>query len=140
VADLAWTRLTKIRELLSQLLGDRGANPIRNVAIDYAGAEPLAGVKYMQAWLRSELPGVDVDLHRVDLAGRGEIKAIRVDPDLNIQVRSNCAEFETGTMRQRANLPGCADPDLLREELSIMTHDRVFERALQRMSVWIPRS
>ncbi len=140
VADLAWTRLTKIRELLAHLLGDRGGDPVRSVSIDYSGPEPSAGTRYMQAWLRSEMPGIDVDLRRIDAAARGEIKAIHIPPDLDIQVRSSCAEFEIGTLRQRANFPGCADHDLLREELNIMTHDRVFERALQRMSVWIPRS
>ncbi len=67
-------------------------------------------------------------------------RQIRIDPDLNIRLQPNCAEYEIGTLRQRANLAGCDDHDLLREELSIMTHDHVFERALQRMSVWTPRS
>lgn len=140
VADLAWTRLTKIRELLAQLLGDRGPDRVQSVIVEYAGAEASPGARYLQAWLRSELPRVDVGLHRLHPGGRGEIKAIRVEPDLNVQVWPNCAEYDIGTLRQRANFPGCEDRDLLREELAIMIHDRVFERALQRMSVWIPRS
>lgn len=140
VADLAWTRLTKVRELLAQLVGNGDADRIHQATIDYAGAEPSPGARYLQAWLRCEIPGIDVDLHRIDSAGRGEIKAIRITPDISIQIKPNCAEFETGSLRQRANLPGCADYELLNEELNIMTHDPVYERALTRMSVWIPRS
>lgn len=140
VADLAWTRLTKTRELIAQLLGDRGLDAVRKATIDYSGAEASPGARYMQAWLRAEIRGIEAALHRVGGAGHGEMKAIHIEPDLNIDLRPNCAEFEMGGLRQRANLPECADCDLLREELSIMTHDGVFERALQRMSVWIPRS
>lgn len=140
VADLAWTRLTKIRELVAQLVADDEMDRIGKAAIDYAGEEPSAGARYLQGWLRCEMPDIDVDLHRIDSAGRGEIKAIRIQPDLNIQVKRNCAEYESGSLRQRANLPGCADHELLNEELNIMTHDPVYERALTRMSVWIPRS
>ena len=140
VADLAWTRLTKVRELLAQLLDDHGLIDIRNVSIDYSGKEPSPGARYMQAWLRSAMPDVAVDLHRISEAGHGEIKAIRTDPDLKVDLKTNCAEYNIGSMHQRANLSACADHDLLHEELNIMRHDPVFERALQRMTVWTPRS
>ena len=140
VADLAWTRLTKIRQLLAQLIDDHGIDQVRNVSIEYSGAEPSPQARYMQAWLRSGMPDAEVNLYRVGQAGCGDIKAIRVDPDINIQLQPNCAEFKTGTLSQRANLPDAEDHDLLREELSLMTRDHVFERALQRMSVWTPRS
>ncbi len=140
VADLAWTRLSRIRELLAQLLDDRELAGIRAATIEYSGSEPAPEVKYLQAWLRSEMTGAVVDVHRADSAGHGEIRAIRIDPLLHISVASNCADYETGSLRQRANLGGCGEPDLLSEELSIMTHDPVFERALQRMTAWNPRS
>ena len=81
-----------------------------------------------------------MDLRKVDAAGQARLKAIRVDPDIQIQVEANCAEYETGSLRQWANLTECAEDDLLDEELSIMTHDRIFERVLQRMTAWTPRS
>jgi hypothetical protein len=81
-----------------------------------------------------------VNLHRVSQAGNGEIKAIRSDPDLNVELKATCAEYVIGSMHQWANLPACADHDLLHEELNIMEHDPVFERALQRMTVWTPKS
>jgi glucose-6-phosphate dehydrogenase assembly protein OpcA len=140
VADLAWTRLTKVRQLVAQLFDDHGLDHIGHVSIEYAGADPSPGARYLQAWLRTGLPSAEIALRRVDLAGHGEIKAIRVDPGLSLNLQRNCAEYETGTLRQRANLPECGDHDLLREELGIMTRDHVFERALQHMSVWTPRS
>jgi len=140
VADLAWTRLTRIRELLAQLLDGRDLADIRTATIEYSGSEPSPEVKYMQAWLRSEMPGAVVDVRRADGVGHGEISAIHIDPSLHVNVASNCADYETGSLRQRANLGECEERDLLSEELSIMTHDPVFGRALQRMTAWTPRS
>jgi hypothetical protein len=76
----------------------------------------------------------------VDPSGGGKLKAIRMDPDIHVRLEPNCAEYETGSLSQRANLAECPESDLLTEELNIMTHDRIFERALQRMTVWTPRS
>ena len=144
VGDLAWTRLTKLRQLIAQLLSGRDLNGIANVSIEYSGSEAAPEAKYLQAWLRSELRSelraAAVDLHRVDSAGTPKIKAIRIDPDVQIRIESNCAEYETGSLRQRANLPESTEGDLLNEELNIMTHDRIFERALERMTAWTPRS
>ena len=141
VADLAWTRLTRIRQLVAQLCEDYGAGRIRNVLIQYSGAEPSAGARYMQAWLRSGLPDAEVDLRPGGTTGKGEIVQISVDVSgLIVKLQRGCAEFEMGTLHQRANLAGGEDHDLLGEELGIMSRDQIYERALQRMSVWTPRS
>lgn len=141
VADLAWTRLTRIRQLVAQLFEDYGAGRIRNVLIQYSGADPSAGARYMQAWLRSGLPDVEVDLQPGNPDGVGEIVLIRVDGSgLSIKLQRGCAEYEMGTLRQHANLAGGEDHELLGEELGIMSRDQIYERALQRMSVWTPRS
>ena len=140
VADLAWTRLTRIRELLAQLLADHDLARIRHATILYCGSDPGPGAKYIQAWLRSELTGASIDLHRESSGGHGEIKSIQIEPDLNVRVSSACAEYEAGALHQRANLTSCAEHELLSEELSIMSHDPAFERALQRMTIWTPRS
>jgi glucose-6-phosphate dehydrogenase assembly protein OpcA len=143
VGDLAWTRLTKVRELLAQLLDGRDLKTIRNVWIEYSGNEAGPEVKYLQAWFRSELKSASattsVDLRRVGPENEAKLKAIRIDPDIYMRVEASCAEYETGTLKQRANLSGCSESDLLCEELNIMAHDRIFERTLQRMTVWTPR-
>jgi glucose-6-phosphate dehydrogenase assembly protein OpcA len=140
VGDLAWTRLTKLRQLIAQLLSGRDLSGIDNVSIEFSGSEAGPEAKYLQAWLRSELQSASVGLRKVDAAGQARLKAIRVDPDIQIQVEANCAEYQTGSLRQWANLPECSEGDLLNEELNIMTHDRTFERVLQRMTAWTPRS
>ena len=84
--------------------------------------------------------GASIDLHRESSGGHGEIKSIQIEPDLNVRVSSACAEYEAGALHQRANLTSCTEHELLSEELSIMSHDPAFERALQRMTIWTPRS
>jgi glucose-6-phosphate dehydrogenase assembly protein OpcA len=142
VGDLAWTRLTKLRQLIAQLLSGRDLNGVANVAIEYSGSEAVPQAKYLQAWLRRELRSAAVDLRRVDggAVGMAKIKAIRIDPDIHVRIESDCAEYDSGSLRQRANLSDCSEGDLLNEELNIMTHDRIFERALERMTAWTPRS
>ena len=140
VGDLAWTRITKLRQLIAQLLQDRDLETVSNVTIDYAGGEAPAGVKYLQAWLRAELGTVEVVLHRVDPAATQKLRAIHIPPDIHIRAEAGCAEYETGAMKQRANIPECSESELLSEELNIMAHDRTFERALQRMTAWTPKS
>lgn len=140
VGDLAWTRLTKLRQLIGQLLSGRDLDSFNHVSIEYSGSEAPPEAKYMQAWLRTSLRSATVDLRRVDSGGAARIKAIRIDPDIFVRVEANCAEYEIGSLRQRANLSECAEGDLLNEELNIMTHDRIFEQVLQRMTAWTPRS
>ena len=140
VGDLVWTRLTKLRQLLAQLLNGRDLSGIGKVSIEYSGNEAAPGRNTCRRGLRSELKSAAVDLRRVDSGVEAKLKAIRIDPDIHVRIEANCAEYETGSLHQWANLPECSESDLLSEELNIMTHDRIFERALQRMTVWTPRS
>jgi glucose-6-phosphate dehydrogenase assembly protein OpcA len=140
VGDLAWTRLTKLRQLIAQLLNERDLSGIAHVSIEYSGSEAVPEAKYLQAWLRRELRSAAVDLRRADPTGPPKISAIRIDPDIHVRIELDCAEFVVGSLRQRANLSDCSEGDLLNEELNIMTHDRIFERALERMTAWTPRS
>ena len=99
VADLAWTRLTRIRQLLAQLLNGQDLANIRGGTIRYSGSDPSPAAKYIQAWLRSEITSAAVDLRKDGTQGRGEITAIQIGPELNVHVSSDCAEYETGALR-----------------------------------------
>ena len=142
VGDLAWTRITKLRELLAQLLAGRDLAAVTKVTIEHCGTEAGQEAKYLQAWLRSGLPGSTVDFKRTGEEGGGRIKLILVEwaagSPLLVQVDSECATFESGTLRERANLSSNADHSLLGEELNIIKHDHVFEQTLRRMTVWTP--
>jgi glucose-6-phosphate dehydrogenase assembly protein OpcA len=139
IGDLAWTRLTRLRELIAQLLDGKKLREVKSVVIGYCGHEIPPNARYLQAWFRSELPAADIQLEHVEGA-RPAIRNIRIDPGIVINAGSNCAEYETAGMKQRANMPECNETDLLNEELRIMSHDRTFERALERMTPWTPLS
>jgi len=137
IGDLAWTRLTRLRELIAQLLDGR-AHQIARIEIEYDGNEAPPSVRYLQAWFRSQLPAAAVSLRRVDASAKPALKTVRIGPDTTIHAGSNCAEYEVAGMRKRAHLPECTEADLLNEELSIMTRDPIFERALERTTPWTP--
>jgi glucose-6-phosphate dehydrogenase assembly protein OpcA len=140
VADLAWTRLTKLRQLLARLLEGRNLNGIRAVAIEYGGTHATPEVRYLHAWLRTALPAATVDLRRIPAGGVPGLAAIRIDAGVTVRLKENCAEYEAGPLRQHATLPEGSEHELLAEELNIVGRDSVFERALQRMTAWTPRS
>jgi glucose-6-phosphate dehydrogenase assembly protein OpcA len=126
--DLAWTRLTPIRALLAQLLQER--HP-KEIAIQYAGSEAGPEARYLQAWLQTALPGALVSLSGdAACAALGRPVAIRVDEDLTVRLCKGGAEYGSGAATQRASMPEGTDEQLLSEELGIVAHDRVFERAL----------
>ena len=99
-------------------------------------AEPNPSVKYLQAWLRVAFPAAHVDVRPSAAAGSGELAALRMAPDLNIELDKGCAEYEVSSRRQHANIAPGPDHRLLAEELNIMRQDPVFERALARMTPW----
>ena len=140
VGDLAWTRLTALRQLVAQLLEGKDLTSIRTVVIEHCGHDAGAEAKYLQAWLRSSLLSATVDFLRADTDGDGTIRKLHIDADINIVVGASCADYESGTLHQRANLSSGSEHALLDEELGIMKRDAVFERALQRMTIWKPRA
>ncbi len=129
--DLSWTRLTPIRALLAQLLEDRKVSAI---TIEYAGTEPSPEVRYLQAWLETALPNAAVSLRRNADTDHGKLAVVRIDEDLTLRLCRGGAEYGTGTMMQRANMPPGTEDHLLNEELGIVGHDRVFERALNQIT------
>jgi glucose-6-phosphate dehydrogenase assembly protein OpcA len=129
--DLAWTRLTPIRALLAQLLEKRQT---RAIVIEYGGREAGPEARYLQAWLQTALPGVNVSLRGSAMAESGRLTGVRVDDDLRVRLCRGGAEYESGAMKQRASMPPGNEDQLLNEELGIVVHDRAFERALNHIT------
>jgi hypothetical protein len=129
--DLAWTRLTPIRALLGQLLENRSPAAI---VVEYAGKEAGAEARYLQAWLQTSLPDAFVSLRGNGMPDDGKPCVVRVDKDLVVRLCKGGAEYDTGLMTQRASMPPGAEEQLLNEELGIVVHDRVFERALNHIT------
>jgi len=141
VADLSWTRLTRWREMLSQVFESRREAArlaaISRVRVVYGGAARPVAALYMGAWLTDalEAAGVRADLSlerdaslpaehfsTVELSGGGfHVDLTRQQERLitTVDGQSHCV-----------SLPHATDCRLLREELGIVRHDPVFERTL----------
>jgi len=140
VADLSWTRLTRWREILSQMFENRQhaarlpqTSRVRVVYGDGREAE----ARYMGAWVVDALAAASVPvelslepdagapaghLALVELSGAGfRVELARQQQRLVIRVDalSHCA-----------SLPHATDCVLLREELGIVREDPIFERTL----------
>ncbi|HEV3331574.1 MAG TPA: glucose-6-phosphate dehydrogenase assembly protein OpcA [Bryobacteraceae bacterium] len=141
LGDLSWTRLTRWREMFSQLFENRNyaarLPEISRVRVTYGGRNRTVAARYMGAWLGNALETADVRVEvsleqdakapaghfsavelggggfRVELARQGELLVTTVDG-----------------LSQCNSLPAATDYLLMREELGIMRRDEIFERAL----------
>jgi glucose-6-phosphate dehydrogenase assembly protein OpcA len=147
VGDLAWTRLTRWREIIAQIF----ENPVyfshlpsvRTVTITHAEAAPPVGVWYMAAWLQYclELAGSQprVSWAPGSEAGDGGISRIEFasgDPavfEASVRkVEGAAAEVRVNALVNRTVFPEASDYVLLREELSISGRDPIYESSLAR--------
>jgi len=134
VGDLAWTRLTRWREMLSQIFENRKnlerlAGPVRVVASDTGPLTTRA--LYFAAWIRNGLESLGAQVRvsilqapspSIELAGDGI--AVRLER----QGETLVATVDGAS--QCTNLPLPNDYLLLREELAIVRRDPVFEKTL----------
>ncbi|MDQ6676740.1 MAG: glucose-6-phosphate dehydrogenase assembly protein OpcA [Acidobacteriota bacterium] len=132
-ADLAWTRLTRWRELIAQIFENRAyladLPRLTTIRVTHEGEQPTVSALYMGAWLKRCLPAAALRLERgpassVSLEMAGETHTgIRISGEtgVDVQVRGH----KTHTV-----FPAADDYALLREELSIPGRDPVFESIL----------
>jgi len=134
VADLEWTRLTGWREALAHLFDD---NPIPAASVTaarivYGSQVPSSSALYFAAWIERAVPSARVTLEAspgepglesITLSGAGrEISITRADPS-SVEV---CA----GGPSSHSLLPSRSDDALMREELSILSADHIFDSVL----------
>ena len=140
VADLAWTRLTRWREMLAQVFENRrNLSQLRDTAAVKVrcGAEaPGNAGYYMAAWMQNALQDAGV---------RASVEVVRDAPgstpliganlrsgDLDVTLE-RCDDRMVATVNglcQQTHLPRLNDYLLLREELGIVRRDPVFEKTL----------
>jgi len=136
VADLAWTRLTGWREAVAHLMdacpGGWAAASGGEVRIEYGGGRPGTRSLYFARWIERALPGANVTLipvaggpgvHSVVFEGCGSETSVRLSEGSSLEVR-------TAERSYSAVLPPDSEEGLMREELSILGRDPVFERVL----------
>jgi len=128
VGDLAWTRITELRQLVAQLVGSRSP---RKFTVRGAGiTEPGVETRYLFAWLANAFPNA------TSLLSNSGSDAIEIDEDVRITLHPGSAEYQVGSMRQTAKFKSGSDFDLLNEELGITVHDPIFEKVLRKVAEW----
>ena len=127
VADLAWTRLTAWREAVCHLL-DRDAGGVTAARVTHAGEKPTTSALYFARWIERALPGADV---RLEPAGAAQAAAPAMDATGVCGVSFSAHEGAEGALSlSPAGLPPTTEETLMREEMSILGRDPVFERVL----------
>ena len=151
VGDLAWTRLTRWRELIAQIFENpvyfSRLRSIATVTITHPPGAPPVGVRYMSAWLRLclELAGCNARVRWAQSGEAGDAGLSRVefsssDPSvLNAsisKVEGAAAEVRVNSLVNRTVFPEASDYVLLREELSIPGRDAIYEQSLALAAEW----
>jgi glucose-6-phosphate dehydrogenase assembly protein OpcA len=133
LGDLAWTRLTRWREMLSQVFQNRALlaqiGSINEAQVRFGpGYETSA--RYLAAWISGCLPQVkaavaaDPNTPTLQFTLSGE--AIHI----SLHRQDGRLVATVNEISQCTNLPQPGDYILMREELSITARDAVFERTL----------
>jgi glucose-6-phosphate dehydrogenase assembly protein OpcA len=137
LGDLAWTRLTRWREMLARLFENRNylakLARISGVRVTYYG-EFATSAWYMGAWVADALRDAGVSAQVVVGTGSGP-------PSLSVELAGGGFRVELVRQQDRliitvdnaencTNLPQPGDCLLMREELGIVRRDAVFERTL----------
>jgi glucose-6-phosphate dehydrogenase assembly protein OpcA len=131
--DLAWTRLTRWRELVARIFENRGLASLERVSqVKVKWAAPSA--VYLAAWLLDSLrrAGANPELE-MDKGSAPEHRVELIAPELHVvvsQCGGHCAEVRINNDVSQTMLPYPSEYSLMREELSIAGHDAVFERVL----------
>jgi glucose-6-phosphate dehydrogenase assembly protein OpcA len=136
LADLAWTRLTRWREMLAQVFENREylarLASVSSAVVTFSGDEQTTGW-YLAAWMGAALAEVGAQCApaverraagalRVELSGDG-LRVVLERRGDRLEVSVNEGGFYT-------NLPQPSDYLLMSEELGIVRRDPVFEEAL----------
>jgi glucose-6-phosphate dehydrogenase assembly protein OpcA len=132
VADLAWTKLTGLRELMASLFDEGVVAGIKSVEVFYGGDVPSPSSIYFGKWMERALPEAEVTLKQgegprglrsIILSGEHEIKITR--PDVTT------LEVHVGGRVRRSTMLLLSEDVLMGEELSILGPDPVFDRVLE---------
>ncbi|MCW5981324.1 MAG: glucose-6-phosphate dehydrogenase assembly protein OpcA [Bryobacteraceae bacterium] len=142
-ADLSWTRLTRWRETLAHVF----AHPVRQsriaaidqVTVSYAGQAVPVRALYLSAWLQSVLgdkPNYRLEsvpaacarseVERVELSGAGIHVVMELRDEASAELR-----LDGLTIREPFAVPG--EYELLREELSVLGRDPVYDTVLAKL-------
>lgn len=133
LGDLAWTRLTSLREIIAHTFEDANIlgqmKSVGKIVVEYTAHS--AAASYLAGWLSDAAsPNVQVEVRQK----QGEFDTLQLTgPNLDIHIELGpTALFRINGTEHRAMLPVPTEVSTMREELSILRKDRVFEAALAR--------
>lgn len=131
VADLAWTKLTGLRELMASLFDEGTASGIKTVQVFYGSDVPSPSSIYFTRWMQRVLPEAQVALKRGE--GARGLRSIILSGENEVAItRPNVTTLEVhvrGRVRKSTMLL-LSEEVLMSEELSILGPDPVFDKVL----------
>jgi glucose-6-phosphate dehydrogenase assembly protein OpcA len=133
VADLAWTKLTGLRELVASLFDEGTAWGIKSAQVLYGGDAASPSSIYFAKWIERCLPEARVSLSRGAEGPRGlrsivlsgdhcEVTITRPEPTI--------LEVHCGGQIRRSTTVLLSEETLMSEELSILGPDPVYDKVL----------
>ncbi len=142
--DLAWSRITGWRALLTAALDQPPHDPVTKATV--SGAAESASVDLLAGWLSSRL-GVGVSRQTADVPGGqgGQIATVRLERDSGpVELRrvdaKNAMLSQPGQPDRRVVLSRRSTRDCLAEELRRLDPDEIFAEALEAGDSSRPRS
>jgi glucose-6-phosphate dehydrogenase assembly protein OpcA len=130
VSDLSWTHLTGWREALALSCED-SLKTATSARIEYAGPEST-GILYFTRWIERVSPSTVLTVEQVP--GEPGLHSVRFSGGLApVSVRlldSASLEVQASGCTSRSMLPSSEEDALMREELSILGPDPVYESVL----------
>lgn len=141
VTDLAWTRVTRWRALLENVFQTpacrRHLREAERAAITWSGQGTPAVACYLGAWLKSHLPGLELELScetpEFPPAGTGRIRRLRIEGEgLQVEIHrpaGTIVNVRAGGVETTQLFPLFTEADVLREELALPGADARFDAA-----------
>jgi glucose-6-phosphate dehydrogenase assembly protein OpcA len=140
VGDLAWTRLTRWRESIAQVFDNpvylERLGAVREAHIDYEGSHLPISACYLAAWLCNSLRRrLHVGFRKIGECARARVHTCALlgeGIDVSIAVsRDRAAELHAGVRDTHMVFPPLSDYELLREELSLLARDPVYDAVIR---------
>jgi glucose-6-phosphate dehydrogenase assembly protein OpcA len=131
IADLAWTKLTGLRETLASLYDEGVLASIHDVAVTYGGDVPSPSAIYFASWIGRAFPDAKVSLKPVE--GPRGLRSIKMSGDSEVVITrpdQTTLEIHSGGRIRRSSMQLLSAEILMSEELSILGPDGVFDKAL----------
>lgn len=137
VQDLAWTRLTRLRQALASLFDRPEAldrlPAVTSIEVTYTQGPVPSETLYLAAWLQG---GVKAGVTLAPVAPGEPVPAIRMTgPGVEIRAHASSPamiEVSSDGILFPVHVTPVRDSELLREELSITSHDSIYDEVLAR--------